>query len=166
MTGMSWLAGYVGDTLLVRGFSITSVRKSFIGIALALQTVFIITAAYVLIPAINIFCISMGIGIGAFTYAAISVNAIDLAPKFSPILGGFCNTFGTLTGILSPILTGYIVTAEKTDLDTLKTQWQVIFLVCAGVYVAGILVYSVGGSGLLQAWAEPKHSDTESTNKE
>lgn len=72
MTVMSWFAGYLADWLQVKDLlSVTNVRKCFISIGLTLQMVFMLIAAYVLIPGLNIFCISMGIGFGAFTYAGV-----------------------------------------------------------------------------------------------
>lgn len=38
------------------------------------------------------------------------VNHLDLAPNFAGILMGVSNTVATLSGIISPIITGYIVT--------------------------------------------------------
>lgn len=39
-----------------------------------------------------------------------SVNHLDIAPQHASILMGLSNTFATLPGILSPIISGYIVT--------------------------------------------------------
>lgn len=154
MTIMTWMAGYIADFLLIKGFTITQVRKCFLCIALLIQSMFLIIAAYVIIPGINIFCLSMSVGFGAITYAAIGVNPLDLAPSFSSIIAGISNTWGSFPGIVSPILAGYIVTADKNDADTLKDQWQIIFFISAGIYIAGSIVYWIGGSAELQPWAK------------
>lgn len=167
MTLMSWTAGYIADVLLVRGFTISQVRKTFISIPLALQSGFILLAAFIVTPAWNIFFISMSIGFGAFTYAAIGVNPLDLALSFSPIIAAFSGMFGTITGIISPIIVGYIVTAEKDDYDTLKMQWQTIFFIASAIYLGGSLIYWLGGSGDTQKWALSHHhqNSTEEVNK-
>lgn len=38
------------------------------------------------------------------------VNYLDIAPLHASVIMGVSNTFGTLAGIFSPIVTGYIVT--------------------------------------------------------
>lgn len=45
-------------------------------------------------------------------FSIFRVNALDIAPKYASIIIGISNTFGTVPGILSPILTGYLVTHE------------------------------------------------------
>lgn len=154
MAVMSWTAGYVADLLLCKGISVTRVRKIFINSALTIQSGFIIIAAFTYTPWITILCISMSVGFGAFTYAAIGVNPMDLAPPFSPILAGFSNTFGTSTGMISPIIVGYVVTADKSDVDTLRAQWQLIFFICAGIYLTGSAIFFFGGNGNIQPWAK------------
>lgn len=36
-------------------------------------------------------------------------NALDVAPDFASVILGFSNTFSCLTGIISPILIGFLV---------------------------------------------------------
>lgn len=38
------------------------------------------------------------------------VNHLDIAPQHASVLMGISNSFGTIPGILSPIISGYIVT--------------------------------------------------------
>ena len=38
-----------------------------------------------------------------------SVNYLDVAPQHASVLMGIGNTFATLPGIVSPIITGYVV---------------------------------------------------------
>lgn len=110
MSLMSVLAGYVSDLLVSRKLlHVTYVRKCFTSIGLLLQMVFILLASQILVPSINVFCIILTIGIGAFTFAGIGVNYMDIAPRFSPVLAGIGNTFSTLPGVISPTLTGIIV---------------------------------------------------------
>lgn len=110
MSLMSVLAGYISDILVTKKvMPVTYVRKTFTSIGLLLQMVFILLASYILDPTINVICIILTIGIGAFTFAGIGVNYMDIAPRFSPVLAGIGNTFSTLPGVISPTLTGIIV---------------------------------------------------------
>lgn len=160
---MSLLAGYVADILLVKKIlTVTQVRKYFITFALVLQMIFILVAAYLeSLPVLNIFFISLGIGFGAFTYSGVGINYVDLAPRFGPIIGGMGNTFATVCGILSPILTGFIVYSEAGT-EKVKQEWRLVFYIAAGIYAVGAVVYWLFGSAEEQEWAkekkiEPKH---------
>lgn len=53
-----------------------------------------------------------------------SVNHLDIAPQHASVLMGISNTFATIPGIVSPILTGYIVQHEVSEIDaTNLSQW-------------------------------------------
>ncbi|XP_018578564.1 sialin-like, partial [Anoplophora glabripennis] len=76
------------------------------------------------------------------------VNHLDIAPKHASVLLGLSNTFATLPGIISPILTGYIVTDEKSADD-----WRIVFYISAGIYLVGAVIYGLFASGEIQPWA-------------
>ena len=40
------------------------------------------------------------------------VNYLDVAPQHASVLMGISNTFATLAGILTPLVTGFIVTTS------------------------------------------------------
>jgi ACS family sodium-dependent inorganic phosphate cotransporter len=55
------------------------------------------------------------------------VNPLDLAPQYSSIILGISNTIATIPGILSPLLTGHIVTEKfvsKCDFQKKKKTIQ------------------------------------------
>lgn len=115
MSVMSIFAGYVSDVLVSKKImSVTMVRKCFTSISLLCQMVFVLLASQILEPTVNVICIILTIGIGAFTFAGIGVNYMDIAPRFSPVLAGIGNTFSTLPGVISPTLAGIIVGVSLT----------------------------------------------------
>lgn len=61
-------------------------------------------------PVGTISCIVIAIGLGAFAWCGFAVNHLDIAPPHASVLMGISNTFATIPGIVSPALTGYIVT--------------------------------------------------------
>lgn len=94
----------------VKGFlTTTQVRKYFNCGGFLAQTVFLMTAAYLMSPAGTISCIVIAIGLGAFAWCGFAVNHLDIAPQHASVLMGISNTFGTIPGIVSPALTGFIV---------------------------------------------------------
>lgn len=48
-----------------------------------------------------------------------SVNHLDIAPQYASVLMGITNTFGTIPGIVSPTLTGYLVQNKVQKVDEL-----------------------------------------------
>lgn len=67
-------------------------------------------AAFLLHRVYSVVLLTIGVGIGAFSLSGFTVNHLDIAPNFASILFGISNFFGSIPGIVSPILTGYIVT--------------------------------------------------------
>lgn len=68
-----------------------------------------ILAAFLLDPVYSMVCITIAVGLGAFAWSGFAVNHLDIAPQYASILMGISNTFATIPGIVSPLLTGYIV---------------------------------------------------------
>ena len=75
----------------------------------------------------NNFCFFLG-----FAWAGFSVNHLDVAPQYAAILMGISNTIGTIPGIISPAITGYLVE------DKSVASWQHVFVITAFVYALGM----------------------------
>jgi ACS family sodium-dependent inorganic phosphate cotransporter len=56
-----------------------------------------------------VICISLSIGLGAFSMSGFLANTLDIAPQFSSIVLGISNSIATLPGLISPVVTGYIL---------------------------------------------------------
>ena len=54
-----------------------------------------------------------------------------MAPQYAAILMGISNTIGTIPGIISPAITGYLVEDKSVE------SWQNVFIITAFVYVIG-----------------------------
>lgn len=105
------VSGYLADWTQVKGYlTTTQVRRYFNCGAFLAQTVFMMLAAYLLEPTISVVCITIAVGLGAFAWSGFAVNHLDVAPQYASILMGISNTFATIPGIVSPLLTGFIVT--------------------------------------------------------
>ncbi|XP_023264359.1 sialin-like, partial [Seriola lalandi dorsalis] len=44
---------------------------------------------------------------GGTSSAGVFINQIDIAPRYAGFLLGITNTFGTIPGVVAPIVTGY-----------------------------------------------------------
>lgn len=76
-----------------------------------------------------------------------SVNHVDIAPPHASIILGITNLFGTLGGIISPILTGLI-----TKNQTLE-EWRGVFYVVVGFYIFALIFYDIFARGEIQEWS-------------
>ncbi|CAO1314915.1 unnamed protein product [Diamesa tonsa] len=142
------VSGYLADWTQVKGYlTTTQVRRYFNCGAFLAQTVFMMLAAYLLEPTISVVCITIAVGLGAFAWSGFAVNHLDVAPQYASILMGISNTFATVPGIVSPLLTGFIVTTPSEE------EWKKVFYLAAGIYLIGIFVYGIFASGKLQPWA-------------
>lgn len=143
------VSGYLADWLQIKGYlTTTQVRRYFNCGAFLSQTVFMITTAYLLDPTWSVVCITIAVGLGAFAWSGFAVNHLDIAPQHASVLMGIGNTFATIPGIVSPMLTGYLVTEQTSE------EWKTVFFISAGIYLAGCIIYWIWASGELQEWAK------------
>ncbi|XP_013885964.1 sialin isoform X2 [Austrofundulus limnaeus] len=154
---MALLSGVAADYLMERKvFSTTTVRKLFTFIGLLLPAVFLVPVSYVgcghvLIVTFLTLCNSL---VGTSS-AGVFINQIDIAPRYAGFLLGITNTFGTIPGIMAPIVTGYFT--EDRSLQ----GWRKVFWVAAGINVGGAIFYTVFGSGRIQPWADTETEEEE-----
>ncbi|XP_046680598.1 putative inorganic phosphate cotransporter isoform X3 [Homalodisca vitripennis] len=88
--------------------------------------------------------------LNAGVYPGFFANSLDLAPNFAGLLMGIVNGLSTLSPILAPIVTGYIVT-DETD----REQWIIVFHISAALFFTGSLIFVVFGSTDTQPWNNP-----------
>ena len=111
-----FISGYLADWLQIRKYlTTTQVRRYFNCSSFLAQTVFMMIAAYLLHPVLSVLCLTIGVGLGAFSLSGFAVNHLDIDPQYASILMGISNTFGTIPGIVSPLLTGVIVTSSDVS---------------------------------------------------
>ncbi|KAF4517148.1 hypothetical protein B566_EDAN006447 [Ephemera danica] len=83
-------------------------------------------------------------------------NQLDLSPNFVAALVAVGNTFACSMAIIGPIITGYIVTDYENE-----DQWEIIFLLTAGIYFMGNTVFVTFGSAKVQPWNDPDWPNNE-----
>ncbi|KAG5677147.1 hypothetical protein PVAND_006929 [Polypedilum vanderplanki] len=148
MAVMCQIAGYLSDWVRIKGYWTTGqTRRYFNSMAFLTQMACMLLAAFFLHPVSSVTFITIGVAMASFAYASFSVNYLDIAPQFAGVLMGLCNSFATVAGIISPILTGYIVTDADAE------QWKIIFYIAAGIYVFGCVIYWIWAQGEIQPWA-------------
>ncbi|CAI9737167.1 sialinsialin-like [Octopus vulgaris] len=143
--GAGQLADFLRSTTTL---STTVIRKMFTCSAFVAQAIMMTVAGYLMTREAAVTCITVGVGIGGFAWAGFSVNHLDIAPQYASILMGVSNTFATLPGIISPSITGHVVSHQ------LAAEWRIIFYIAAAIYLIGGMVYAISASGERQRWAE------------
>ncbi|KAH0533702.1 hypothetical protein KQX54_000787 [Cotesia glomerata] len=148
-------SGHLADHLRSKNvLSTTNVRKIFTCGAFLSQTIFMISAGFATTSTSAITCLSIAVGLGGFAWSGFSVNHLDIAPQHASVLMGIGNTIATLPGIVSPIITGYIV-QNKT-----AAEWRIVLVIAGSIYLIGAIIYGLFASGERQQWAlEKKNED-------
>jgi len=126
--------GWLGDYLIKRGVSTTRSRKSIIGTGLSLSTVLVITAAFADEAWLAVTLLTLCVGSLRLATGSANSFPIDLAPR--PMVGaltGIQNFFGSIGGLLAPIVTGYIVSATGS--------FTASFVVAGGMALFGAISY-------------------------
>ncbi|XP_073340551.1 sialin [Pagrus major] len=158
---VSNLSGVAADYLIERRvFSVTVVRKLFTFLGLLPAAGCLVAVSYVGCDHIlTITFLTLSTTIGGITAAGIYMNQIDIAPRYAGFLLGLTNTFGTIPGVLAPIVTGYF-----TEDHTLA-GWRKVFWLAGGINIGGALVYTIFGSGKVQPWAITEEEREEAEKK-
>ncbi|KAL9965858.1 hypothetical protein ACROYT_G029712 [Oculina patagonica] len=147
--------GQLADYLRKHYLSTGTVRKIFNTIGFIPMVVFPIAAGYVT-PSDHVTAIAMmtlGIGLNGFAETAFLVNHLDIAPAFASVLFGITNTAGTMSGIITPILTGLIVQHHSAE------EWRIVFFINGAIYLVGGTFYVLFASGEKQPWANGNEYD-------
>ena len=138
---MANVAGWIADTLLQRGLSVTFVRKLMQTIGLLGPAVFLILIGGVTSATQAVVYMCCILGFGSFALSGFAVNHLDIGPRYAGILLGLSNTAGTIPGIVGVTLTGFILDATGS--------WSLVFLIASGIYVFGALVWLLFATGEL-----------------
>lgn len=75
------------------------------------------------------------------------VNPMDLSPRFSGIILGWSNSTSCVVALAAPLAVQYIVLDE-----TNPTQWRIVFIVAAVMYMVPSAIFAIFASGERQWW--------------
>ncbi|CAL5386497.1 unnamed protein product [Camellia sinensis] len=160
------LGGWIADTLVSKGVSVTKVRKIMQTIGFLGPAFFLTQLSHVNSPAMAILCMSCSQGTDAFSQSGLYSNHQDIAPRYSGVLLGLSNTAGVLAGVFGTAATGYIlqhdVSREGYAVDKglanhmllsaetrllLNCSWDDVFKVSVGLYLVGTVVWNLFSTG-------------------
>ncbi|XP_061787380.1 sialin isoform X2 [Nerophis lumbriciformis] len=151
----SVLSGFLADSLIEKKvFSITTIRKLFTLTGMLPPAGFLLAVAYAgCSHVLTITFLTLSSAVAGTSSPGVFINQIDIAPRYAGFLLGITNMFGTIPGVIAPIVTGYF-----TEDHTLA-GWRKVFWVSAAINVGGAFFYTLFGSGDIQPWAVAEDDD-------
>lgn len=132
------LAGNISDKLIPR-VGVTRARKYIMYAAFGGSALFLYLGATANSGGLAVLWISLAVSFLTMNFSSFWALPIDLGPKNAGLISGLMNTFGTIAGIIAPILTGLIVT--KTG------SWIYALSIAVGLSVVGIIVCALFVTG-------------------
>ncbi|KAF8696623.1 hypothetical protein HU200_036240 [Digitaria exilis] len=132
------VGGWIADTLVQRGVSITNVRKIMQSIGFLGPALFLSLLSKVRTPVMAVLCMACSQGSDAFSQSGLYSNHQDIGPRYAGVLLGLSNTAGVLAGVFGTAATGYILQ---------KGSWDSVFKVAVVLYIVGTVVWNVFSTG-------------------
>ncbi|XP_044491914.1 ascorbate transporter, chloroplastic [Mangifera indica] len=132
------LGGWIADTLVSKGLSITAVRKIMQSIGFLGPAFFLTQLSNVRTPAMAVLCMACSQGSDAFSQSGLYSNHQDIGPRYAGVLLGLSNTAGVLAGVFGTAATGYILQ---------RGTWDDVFKVAVVLYIIGTLVWNLFATG-------------------
>lgn len=159
MTFIVPIGGQLADYLRRSGtLTTTGVRKLFNCGGFGIEAIFLIIVGMSNGTKTAIFSLTLAVGFSGFAISGFNVNHLDIAPRYASILMGISNGFGTLAGMLCPVVVQEI-TSDKKNFKKLNMEWHEVFQMAGFIHIAGVIFYYFFASGELQPWAEPTSKD-------
>ncbi|XP_046658353.1 vesicular glutamate transporter 2.1-like isoform X3 [Homalodisca vitripennis] len=141
-------AGSLSDWLANKNvLSNTTIRKLLICGPFVIQAICLTLVGHLTSIVAVIILLMIDVGVESFSITSMFVNCLELAPQHASVMYGIVNTFGTLAGSISPLITGFIVT------DHTEEQWRTVFYVASAIVLVGALFYGIFAVGEKQPWA-------------
>jgi ACS family sodium-dependent inorganic phosphate cotransporter len=130
--------GWIADSLVARGVSVTAVRKTmqtlgFLGPAFFLSQLPGVTT----VPA-AVACMMGAQGFDAFSQSGLYSNHQDIGPRYAGVLLGMSNTAGVLAGVLGSLATGHLLSVGT---------WADVWRVAVALYLVGTVIWLLFSTG-------------------
>ncbi|KAI5598684.1 hypothetical protein POPTR_002G160650v4 [Populus trichocarpa] len=118
--------GWIADTLVSRGLSITAVRKIMQSIGFLGPAFFLTQLSHVRTPAMAVLCMACSQGSDAFSQSGLYSNHQDIGPRYAGVLLGLSNTAGVLAGVFGTAATGYILQRGVLEEYSFRSSWLLV----------------------------------------
>lgn len=141
--------GYIADQIMNRGWlTKTTTRKLFTFFGQIVPSLLCILMGYIGCNVVVILILYfLAINILSAPFAGAMASIVDIAPNFSGLVVGFCQTVYMIAGVFSPLVAGYITRDGHTI-----AAYQTNFNITAGMGITTYIVYQIWGSAEIQKW--------------
>lgn len=140
------VVSYIGDCFIKsHKFKIVTIRKSFVIIGNVTSSILLMFAVYSKNLYVMVIFMSLATGFAGLCATAENANMMDLSPHYAGIVMGCSNTFATLPGIISPVITSYIIGENPTPY-----LWRIVFIITDVIMLCAASVYTIFGRGVSQ----------------
>ena len=149
------LGGRTTGYFIGRGYSITLVRKMGVTIGL-LPSVILIFITYWLQdnPAATASLFIISVACTGLAHATFAPYPMDLSPNSPALITSFGNIIGTIPGIVSSLVAGYILEQGQCGTEPLHTNqtciqaWHLLFRMCIVIYLFGWMFWILCSKGV------------------
>ena len=132
--------GWLGDYLIRRhGLSVTASRKTIIGVGMSLSAITVMAAAFTPQTWLAVTLLTLCMGCLRATTGAANALPLDLAPpRAVAALTSIQNFAGNVSGLLAPIITGYLLQATGSFVAALVVAGGMVLLGAASyLFIVG-----------------------------
>nr|CAH7751237.1 unnamed protein product [Callosobruchus chinensis] len=147
---LGFIFGYFADAIIrKRIMSLENCRKMYVAISTIGPALCLVSLSFLPENSTVLSCLMMVLhqSFSAAYQGGISMSYLDISPNFCGILMSITNAVSTICDIVVPLLVQVIVTNEAD-----KSQWRIIFLIAAAMYVFATVSFTLLGSGQVQPW--------------
>ncbi|MGO9603260.1 MAG: ACS family MFS transporter [Candidatus Binataceae bacterium] len=131
--------GWIADTMLMRGITVVTVRKTLQSIAFGFGALPLLALPAARSPGAAIALLTASAAASGLGLSAFGVNHLDIGATYAGVLMGISNTIATIPGIIGVALTGFILQATQS--------FNTVFFLIAAVYLVGLVGYLAWASG-------------------
>eukprot|EP01023_Acetabularia_acetabulum_P008613 TRINITY_DN13754_c0_g1_i2.p1 TRINITY_DN13754_c0_g1~~TRINITY_DN13754_c0_g1_i2.p1 ORF type:complete len:281 (-),score=30.73 TRINITY_DN13754_c0_g1_i2:23-865(-) len=132
------VGGWIADTMVSKGVSVTVVRKLMQSIGFLGPAFFLTQLGNVSTPFQAVLCMMASQGLDSFSQSGLYSNHQDIGPRYAGVLLGMSNTAGVLAGVLGTFATGYILK---------HAGWDQVWAVAVILYIIGTLIWNIFSTG-------------------
>nr|CAI5832789.1 unnamed protein product [Callosobruchus analis] len=154
---LGFIFGYCADVIIrKRIMSLENCRKMYVAISTIGPAICLVSLSFLPENSTVLSCLMLVLhqSFSAAYQGGISMSYLDISPNFCGILMSITNAVSTVCDIVVPLLVQVIVTDEAD-----KSQWRIIFMIAAAMYVFATVSFTLLGSGEVQPWDYTKNGE-------
>ncbi|KAL4708202.1 hypothetical protein ACJJTC_005344 [Scirpophaga incertulas] len=153
---MSFIFGYFADLSIKKKWcSLSTTRKICNSIGFFVPGLGLIGLSFAPAdPTIAVILLTVVVAPNAGHLSGFLLGHIDMAPNFASTMSGITNGFANTLSVFAPLAAGFIL-KDKTN----PNDWQKVFYLSSGIYIASNIIYIIFGDSSRQSWNDPEIED-------